>query len=170
MNSMLLAVLLLAPVLVQTGELTFTAPAAWKPRPAASTMRVAEFVVPKTAPDTEDAEVIVYFFGGTGGSVDANIERWVGQFQQPSGGAATGSRGALTVGKLKVTTVDVSGTYVAEVRPGAAERHNKPNYRMRAAVVETPRGPYFVKFTGPTATVTQASAAFDQFIRGLGFK
>jgi len=27
---------------------------------------------------------------------------------------------------LKVTTIDVSGTYVAEVRPGATERHNQP--------------------------------------------
>ena len=49
-------------------------------------------------------------------------------------------------------------------RPGAGERLNKPNFRMRAAVLETARGPYFVKFTGPAATVAQAlkSGDFDR--------
>ena len=83
---------------------------------------------------------------------------------------ARGNRKAFTVGDLKVTTVDVSGTYVAEVKPGSAERHNKPNYRMRAAVVETPGGPYFVKLTGPAATVGAASAAFDAFLQSMRFK
>jgi hypothetical protein len=169
-NTILVATVLMISAAAQTGSLTFTAPSAWRPRPAASKMRVAEFVVPKAAGDPEDAEVIVYFFGGTGGSVDANIERWIGQFQQPSGRAAAGTRATRLVGPLKVTIVDVSGTYVAEISPGSAERHNKPNYRMRAAVVETPGGPYFVKFTGPSGTVKQASATFDQFLDSLRFK
>jgi hypothetical protein len=166
-----LSLVLLAPLLAQGGSLTFDPPAAWKSRPAASTMRVAEFVVPKAQGDPEDGELIVYFFGGTGGSVDANVQRWIGQFQQPSGKAPSApSRATLNVGSLKVTTVDVSGTYIAEVRPGAAERHNKLNFRMRAAVIETPKGPYFVKFTGPANTVKQASASFDRFIQSLRFQ
>jgi hypothetical protein len=165
-----LTLLLTTLVTMQAGTLTFTAPPAWKSRAAASSMRVAEFVVPKAAGDPEDAEVIVYFFGGTGGSVDANIQRWIGQFQQPPGAPADGGRTSFTVGNLKVTAIDVSGTYVAEVRPGAAERHNKPGFRMRAAVVETPKGPYFIKFTGPAATVKQTSPTFDQFIKSLRFQ
>jgi hypothetical protein len=166
----LLATLILATLPAQTGSLQFDAPQAWKPRPAASTMRVAEFAVPRAQGDPEDAEVIVYFFGGTGGSVDANIQRWIGQFQHPSGKPADGKRSTFSVGTLKVTEVDVSGTYVAEVRPGAGERLNKPGFRMRAAVVETPKGPYFVKFTGPAATVKQASASFDQFVKSFRFQ
>ena len=46
------------------GSLTYTAPAAWHARPASNSMRVAEFVVPKAAGDPEDAEVIIYYFGG----------------------------------------------------------------------------------------------------------
>ena len=84
----LVGALLLATILVpQTGALSFTAPESWKPRPAASSMRVAEFVVPKVGTDPEDADVVIYFAGG-GGSVDANIQRWIGQFQQPSGAPA----------------------------------------------------------------------------------
>lgn len=134
-------------------------------------MRVAEFVVPRAQGDAEDAEVIIFYFGGGGGSVDANIERWIGQFQQSGGAPAkAGARASFNVGSLKVTTVDVSGTYVAEVRPGAGERLNKPGYRMRAAVVETPRGPYFVKFTGPQNTVSQGLPTFDAFLKSLTFK
>jgi hypothetical protein len=146
--------------------LAFTAPAAWTPRPPASTMRVAEFVVPRAAGDSEDAEAIVYFIGGSGGTVDANIDRWIGQMQQPDGSASKDKarRESLTINGLKVTTVDLAGTYVAEVRPGATERHNKPDFRLRAAVVETPRGPYYIKMTGPAKTMAAADADFRKFL------
>lgn len=153
------------------GRLTFAAPPAWKPRPAASTMRVAEFVVPKAAGDPEDAETIVYFFGGSGGTVDANIDRWIGQMQQPDGSASKDKarRDTRTVNGLKVTTVDVGGRYVAEVRPGATERHNKPDFRLRAAVIETPRGPYYIKMTGPAKTMAAADADFARFVASVRF-
>jgi hypothetical protein len=156
--------------------LAFTAPAAWRTRPASSTMRVAEFVVPKVAGDPEDAELIVYFFGSffgrLAGGVDANVDRWIGQMQQPDGSPSKDKarRDAKTVNGLKVTTVDLSGTYVAEVRPGAAERHNKPNFRLRAAVIETPGGPYYIKMTGPAKTMSAADADFNKFLGTLRYQ
>jgi hypothetical protein len=149
--------------------LTFTAPSSWQPRPAASSMRVAEFVVPHVPGDSEDAEVIVYFFGGGGGSVDANIDRWIGQMQQPDGSASKekAKKEERTVNGLKVSLVDVSGTYVAEMRPGSTERHNKPGFRLRAAVVDTPGGPYYIKMTGPAKTVAAADADFTAFLASL---
>lgn len=153
--------------------LQFTPPTTWKSRASASSMRVAEFTVPRAPGDPEDGEVIVYFFGGSGGSVDANIERWVGQFRTAAGGPVPSpKRMTSSSGRLKVTSIDVSGTYVAEVKPGAGDRFNKPKFRMRAAVVETPKGPYFIKFTGPERTVTHAitSGDFDRFISSLRFE
>lgn len=159
------ALMLSAPI-VQAGTLTFTKPAAWKDRPPASSMRVAEFVVPKVPGDSEDAEVIIYYFAGGGGSVDANLQRWTSQFQSTKDPVRT----TATVNGLQLTSLDVSGTYVAETRPGSAEHYNKPGYRMRATVAETPKGPYFIKLTGPAKTVDSAGAAFDQFLRSLAFK
>jgi hypothetical protein len=132
-------------------------------------MRVAEFVVPKAAGDSEDAEAIVYFFGGSGGTVDANIDRWIAQVQQSDGSASKDKarRDTLTLNGLKVTTVDIAGTYVAEVRPGATERHNKPDFRLRAAVIETPRGPYYLKVTGPAKTMAAADADFKKFLASV---
>ena len=57
--------------------LTFTPAAAWKPKAVTSMMRVGEFVLPRAEGDAEDASLVVYFFGGTGGSVQANLDRWV---------------------------------------------------------------------------------------------
>ena len=164
------AVILIALVLGapydQAGTLTFVKPAAWTDRPAASSMRVAEFIVPRASGDSEDAEVIIYYFGGGGGSVEANLQRWASQVQSTKDPVRT----TTTVNGLKLTSLDVSGTYVAEMRPGSAEHFNKPGFRMRATVVETPKGPYFIKLTGPARTVDSAGPAFDQFLRSLGFK
>jgi hypothetical protein len=159
------AMRILLPFLL-LAQLNFTAPSSWQARPAASTMRVAEFVVPKVAGDAEDAELIVYFFGTSGGSADANIDRWIGQMQQPDGSASKDKahRDAQTINGLKVTTVDLTGTYVAEVRPGAAEHYNKPDFRLRAAVVETPRGLYYIKMTGPAKTMAAADGDFKKFL------
>ena len=151
------------------GGLSYTPPGSWQSRAPAGTMRVGEFVVPRAPGDQEDAELVVYYFGGSGGSVEANIERWIAQLHQPDG-APSGSRakrGGQTVNGLKVSTVDLTGTYVAEVRPGAAERHNKPGFRLRAAVIETPRGPYFVKMTGPAKTMAAADADFQRFVASM---
>jgi len=41
-------------------------------------MRKATYRVP--AKDGEDAEMAVFYFKGEGGSTEANIQRWIGQF------------------------------------------------------------------------------------------
>jgi hypothetical protein len=167
----LLTVLLLVQAAPAPGSLTFTAPAGWQSRPATSSMRVAEFVVPRAQDDPEDAEIIVYYFGAGAGTIDANIDRWIGQIQQPDGSATKekAKRTTQTVNGLHLTMVDAEGTYVAEMRPGSTDRYNKPGFRLRAAVVETPRGPYYIKMTGPAKTIGAADAAFAAFVGSLRF-
>lgn len=156
---------------VHAAGLTFTAPAAWKSVPTSSSMRVAQYALPHAAGDTVDAELVVYYFGGSGGTVEANIERWVGQMQQPDGrpSSAAAKRQSRTVNGMKVTLVDVPGTYVAEVTPGSTQRHNSPNFHLRAAVIETANGPYFIKLTGPAKTVAASEKAFESFLGSVKF-
>src|SRR5438034_11313181 len=103
--------------------LTFTTPDGWRQSPPGSSMRIAEFTLPRAAGDADDAQLVVYYFGGSGGSIDANIQRWIGQMQQPDGKAASAAptRETRKVHGLTVTLVDVSGTYVAETAPGSRE-------------------------------------------------
>lgn len=155
--------------LLLAAGLTFTTPHGWVGQHPASAMRVAQFMIPRAPGDPEDAELVVYFFGGQGGSADANIQRWVGQMREADGSPAANhaKREVRTVNGLQVSLVDVSGTYVAEMSPGATEHFNKPDYRLRAAVVQTPGGPYYVKLTGPAKTVAAAGPAFEAFIGSL---
>jgi hypothetical protein len=166
-------VLLLISPHASAATLKFTAPAGWTSKPPASSSRVAEFGLPRADGDKDDASLVVYFFSATGsGSVQANIDRWISQMAQPDGRASkdVAKTSALTVNGLKITDVDVSGTYVAEMSPGAAEHFNYPGWRLRAAVVETPGGAYYVKVTGPAATVAKWDAAYGAFLHSLKYE
>ena len=156
----------------QKSELKFKVPAGWIEEERASSMRVAQYKLPRAPGDTEDASVVLYYFGpGQGGSTTANIDRWIGQMKQEDGSAAKGAKDEqLVANGLKVTTVDVSGTYVAETAPGSGTFNNKPAYRLRAAVVETPNGSYFVKLVGPEKTVMQWNDSFISYIKSFEFK
>jgi len=92
--------LLLAAFSSQAGTLTFTRPAPWTDRAPASSMRVAEFVVPRATGDTEDGQLIVYYFGGTGGSVEANLQRWTSQFQSSKADPDDVDRQRTTIGNI----------------------------------------------------------------------
>jgi hypothetical protein len=170
MSFVFIALLALFTPQSATGTLGYTAPADWHARPPASSMRVAEFVIPRANGDREDGELIIYYFGAGGGSAEANIQRWIGQMQQPGGRPADARRETRVIHGLKVSMVDVSGTYVAEMSPGASEHFDKPDYRLRAAVVETPHGSYYIKMTGPAKTMAAASPMYDKFVASLRFQ
>ena len=140
------------------GELQWTAPERFQPAPNPSPMRKATYRVPG-ASTAEDAELSV---SQAGGSVDANITRWVGQFE---GGDKTLVRKERTVGDLKVTIVDVKGTFESGM-PGMGGGEPKKGWALRGAIVETDP-PHFFKLTGPAKTVAAATADFDKLIDSL---
>jgi hypothetical protein len=105
----------------------------WKVVREASSMRLATYQIRPAPGDREGGECGVYYFGqGQGGSVEANIDRWVGQFQQAKNAAKVEKR---TISGLKVTTVDVSGAYSGMGGPRAPEGPPKPGYRLLGAIV-----------------------------------
>ena len=157
----------------QQSSLKFTVPAGWIDEERTSSMRVAQYKLPKAATDTEDASLVLYYFGpGQGGSTAANVERWIGQVKQEDGSASRdkAKEENIEVNGLKVVTLDVSGTYVAETAPGSGQFLNKPGYRLRGAVVETPKGSYFLKLVGPEKTVAHWNESFLSYLRSFEFK
>lgn len=156
-----------------SGELHYKVPDGWVTAPPTSKMRVAQFKLPKADGDNEDAELVLYYFGANqGGTADANIDRWISQMQQGDGGASKdkAKTESLTVNGLKVATVDVVGKYTAEMAPGSGTFHDNANYRLRAAVIETPKGNYFVKLVGPAKTVGRWEQSFTDYLKSLEFK
>ena len=152
----------------QGAAIKFDAPAGWVSKTPSSTMRVAEFTLPKVGKDTEDATVTVFFFGGQGGNVQANMDRWLGQMAQPDGKSSKDVAKTTTLTSasgLKISMLDVSGTYVAEVSPGSTEKFNKPGFRQCAAYIDTPGGPYFAKLLGPAATVAKWYDSYVAYLK-----
>jgi len=155
------------------GELRFKAPPEWVVEKPSSTMRIAQYKLPKADGDSEDASLVLYFFGtNQGGSVQANVERWISQMEQPDGSSsdAKAKQETLTVNQLKVATIDLTGTYTAETAPGSNVRHNNPDFRLRAAVIETPKGAHYVKLIGPAKTVSRWEKAFNAYLQSFEFR
>jgi hypothetical protein len=72
-----------------------------------------------------------------------------------------------TVNGLKVTSVDLSGTYTAApMKPGAVAGP-KPDTRMLAAAIEGPGGPWFLRVVGPAVTVGAAAGDFNATLLSL---
>jgi hypothetical protein len=123
-------------------------------------MRAATYAVAPAPSDTAAAECVVYFFGaGQGGSVEANIERWKGQFTS-SGKPAPAIVSRRTARGVAMTTVDVAGEYSGLGGPMAASKP-VPGYRLLGAIVEGPGGNIFVKFAGPARTIAANKAKYD---------
>ena len=145
-------------------------PAGWHVDQPTSSMRLAQFTLPRGAGDAEDAVAVIDFFGqGQGGSVEANLERWASQMAQAGGRPGTvkdGKTTALTANGHAVSLLDITGTYTDRMGGGGP----KAGYRMKAAVVETPGGPYFIKLTGPDKTVVKWDAAFQAFLKSMAYK
>ena len=152
--------------------LTWQDPAGWKvegERP----MRAATYTIPPAAGDSEPGECVVYYFGpGQGGGVEANIQRWIAQFEAPGGGPADklAQRSEKAVGGLKVTLLDLTGTYLFKPFPMAPQAQKKPGFRMMAAIVPGADAPVFFKLTAPAKTAAQAEAAFQAMIASLAKK
>ena len=157
---------LLAAFLVAAG-LAYDAPADWAAKPSSSSMRAAVW---ELAGGDAPAEVVIFYFGeGGGGGAEANLDRWLGQFEQPDG-SATRDKAKITertVNGLELTIADIRGTFVAPVRPGAPQRNNSAGHRMIAAVVEGGTGPWYIRVLGSEATMAKWETSVEDFLSSL---
>jgi hypothetical protein len=149
-----IAILSLAPLLLaeSAAGLKWTTPQGWKTE-AARPMRAATYSIPSAPGDHEIAECAAYFFGqGSGGSIQANIDRWKGQFQR-AGQPSDAKVDKRTIHGLAVTTIESSGDYTGMGGPMTPQKTTAHNYRLLGAIVEGPGGNIFIKLTGPSKTV-----------------
>ena len=145
------------------GGVNWTAPAAWK-TDAPRQMRVATYLIPAAKGDAEGGECAVFYFGaGQGGAVDANIQRWVGQFE----GAKAPAPKKEKLGGFDVTTVELAGTYQQSMGGPMGPKTPKSGFKLLGAIVEGPQGNVFFKLTGPAKTVDAARAEFTKMLKEL---
>ena len=166
LSLLVLTLLFVAPTLsaadktkkVMAKDITLNVPTTWKQSPASNNLRTAQFAIPKVEADRDDAELVVYFFGGAGAGVNANLERWSGQFQ-PGGKKQKIYKGESKQGEYYL--LDITGVYNKPIGPPINRQTNPtPGYQMLAVVLMVKdKGNYFLKLTGPQKTVAAASKA-----------
>lgn len=123
-------------------------------------MRLAEYSVGGSKTD-----VVVYFFGqGQGGSADANIARWRGQFSATPAAEAYEKIEEDRGGAFPITLAEWRGTYARGI---GAEGERRPGHTLVAAIVPTPRGTLFFQLFGPSREVADARAGFLTTVRSL---
>jgi hypothetical protein len=143
--------------------LSFDTPAEWKAEPVKGMGSQAGWKIEPVKDDPEAAHVTLYNFGGMGGTLDANVERWCGQFKQADGTAFAKDKAKIEkfeVNGLKVATVEIHGTFV-----GMRGNESKAGYRLIAVMVEGKGGPWFLRLLGPDKTVEKTRDAYVKWLK-----
>ena len=141
---------------VKAGDLRLQIPGNWKQGEPSNNLRLAQFEIPAAKGDAEAAELVVS--GPFGGSDEANISRWIGQFAAEER-KSTVSKGKCDQGDYVV--MELSGTYnKPDGPPFLRKTKPAPGSRMLGAILKLKGGNYFLKLTGPDKTVAAAADAF----------
>ncbi|EAQ76851.1 hypothetical protein [Blastopirellula marina] len=145
------------------GKMSLVAPESWKK--VAPKVRIIdfEFEAPAAAEGGDTGRITIM---GAGGSIEANVDRWVGQFA----GAVKQPMKEEKVAGQTVYLVDISGDF-RDQRGPFAQAEIKKDYRMLGAIIKTEKaGQYFIKFTGPKTTVEHNEKAFKAMVNSLEVK
>lgn len=152
------------PATFTVGAFTFKRPAGWTWVPVNSTMRKAQLHVPDPAnPAGPGADVVFFHFGeGQGGGVEANISRWLGQFEE-KGAELKSTTESTDVKGTKITRVRVASGTFSSGMPGGPTTP-MAGYGLCGAILESPQGDVFIKLTGPADLVKAAAGDFEAMI------
>ena len=149
-------------------KFVLVAPGNWEAKEPRSRIVEYEFETPKAEGDEFPGRVTVM---GAGGGVEANIDRWKGQFKSDEGDVKADVK-ELKVADQAVHVVNIKGVYLDKPGPFVpGPGTERPNYRMLGAIITTKEaGQYFVKLYGPEKTIAAAEPGFMKMVEGLKAK
>jgi hypothetical protein len=157
---------------VELDGMKSTTPGTWVKGKPKGKMREMEFKLPKVKGDKVDADLAVFNLGGT---VDANVARWKGQFKAPKGKSiddVTKVR-KIKVGGAEATYVQIEGTYrAAPFDPKFGDMKSRafkewPNFRLLALQFKGPKKSYQIRLIGPAKTVEHYQKGFEAWLKGF---
>ncbi len=151
---------------MKIGKLIIDFPGEWIKETPSTSMRIAQFQIPND--NGKKGELAV--FSKIGGSIEQNLSRWAGQFQQPdeSDSKEKAEYDSQAVSGIPITFMYLTGTYLSGGMMGKSLTE-KPNYALHAAIVEAPDGVYYFKMTGPEAIMMKWKSIFRRKIEQLSY-
>lgn len=150
---------------VTAAGITFVVDPMWSTEPPASRMRAVQYSLPPADGDEEPGELVL--FAGFMGPADQNIQRWIGQIQNPTSEPEVAT---YTVNGFNVTALDAKGTYATSTGGGpmmGGTPIEMEGYRMLAAVVSHGEDYWYWKLTGPEATLERWKPSFEALIQSM---
>ena len=110
-----------------------------------------------------------YYFGkGQGGSVEANIARWKGQFEP----GATSTTEEIPLGEIegkKATIIHIKGTFLSGP-PFGGNKTPIPGHAMLGAIIPGSEAPIFIKLTASEADVESIITSFKELVASASTK
>lgn len=153
------------------GPLTGKLPEGWESRPPSSAMRTGEFLIENPEENGLPGLVTVFYFGPSAGTVEMNIDRWVGQFTQADGAPLTPemvNRETFESDGMDITMVSFAGKMGASSM-GGVQMHEMAGWMNVSGIVLTPQGPWFFKGTGPEALMTAEKGKFKAMLESFTY-
>ena len=150
------------------GKLRLPVPGNWQMVPIRSRIIKREYAVPPASEGEAPGRMTV---STAGGGIEANVERWIGQFQTAEGEPLADEAKKVEkkkIGGLEVHLVDLTGDFQDQPRGPRGPTVSRPNYRMLAAIVPLKEGgTWFFKFYGAKETVDAQAKPFTKMIEGI---
>lgn len=122
----------------------FRIPTSWKETTPATTFILAEYHLEDTS------KIARLTFSSTGGGVEANLQRWRGQFsRQPDDPEPR--HYTISVDHVEAVVLELYGTF----RDGFSSQPPQAGYAMLGIAIPTGPATFFVKLTGPRELVSK---------------
>ncbi len=151
---------------LKKGSLSFRAPGSWQEIRPSNAMRVKEYIIDPTS----QTRLAVYFFPGMKDAVDANLERWINQFD--ANNRQELQKNKFNQNHVTTTVFEMQGTYLKAERPmdPSSPKLELKDHTMLAAVAETDSGTWFFKTYGQNPIISSQKANFDKLVESFSLK
>jgi hypothetical protein len=132
-------------------------------------MRAAEFVLQPVEDGQSPGTVAAFYFGPDAGGIQANLERWYKQFEQPDGSPTkeVAKKEEFAVRGMGAILVHFTGTMKPSSMPGMGGGEPQPGWMNLSAILLTPEGPWFFKGTGPESTMKAYVDEMRAFVNSI---
>lgn len=147
------------PYEATVGGVKFQVPADWEEKAAQNQFVLGEFSIPGEGGPAR------LTLSSAGGGLEANIERWKGQFN-PGPNDPEPRESEITFDGRKGSLIELAGTFSDMMNRGTPSR----NWRMLGVAVPMGDTNFFVKLTGPASIITARRDEFLKFVESAKVK
>jgi hypothetical protein len=147
--------------------ITFDVPKSWKSSPTSGEMRRAQLKVEPIEGDDYPAELIVFAFRGSAGSVEDNLTRWQKLFKDEEGNPPKIESKKVQGKNVEIMRAETSGHYFPASFPGAPKQPDRPGARLLGGIVTGEKNSYYIRMVGPDKTMKKLKTDFDEMLKSI---